>query len=87
MGSDNLASLHKWKNYELILRDYDLYVYRRPDAPPADLEQHPRVHLCDAPMMYLSASYIRDCIKAGKSVQYLVPEAGYDYLEGSGMYR
>lgn len=87
MGSDNLATLHKWKNYELILRDYELYVYRRPDAPPAELEQHHHVRLHDAPMMYLSASYIRDCIKAGKSVQYLVPEAVYEYLEGSGMYR
>ncbi len=87
MGSDNLATLHKWKNYELILRDYNLYVYRRPDAPPAELEQHPHVQCFDAPMMYLSASYIRDCIKAGKSVQYLVPEAVYAYLEGSGMYR
>src|SRR5690554_7025159 len=29
MGEDNLKSLHKWKNYELILRDYDIYVYPR----------------------------------------------------------
>jgi nicotinate-nucleotide adenylyltransferase len=87
MGSDNLAGLHKWKNYGLILRDYDLYVYRRPDAANPELENHPRVHIYDAPMMYLSASYIRDCIKAGKSVQYLVPEAVYAYLEGSRMYR
>lgn len=87
MGSDNLATLHKWKNYELILRDYELYVYRRPDTPPTALEQHPHVHCFDAPMMHLSATYIRDCIKAGKSVQYLVPEPVFEYLESSGLYR
>lgn len=87
MGSDNLATLHKWKNYELILRDYELYVYRRPDAAPADLEQHPNVRLFDAPMMYLSASYIRDCIRAGKSVQYLVPPTVFDYLDSGNLYR
>ncbi len=87
MGSDNLATLHKWKHYERILADYELYVYRRPDVLPSELEQHPHVHHFDAPMMYLSASYIRNCIKSGKSVQYLVPEAVYEYLESSGLYR
>ena len=30
MGSDNLGTLHKWKNYKLILRDYRIYVYPAP---------------------------------------------------------
>jgi nicotinate-nucleotide adenylyltransferase len=38
-------------------------------------------------MMHLSATYIRDCVKAGKSVQYLVPESVFEYLESSGLYR
>ncbi len=87
MGSDNLATIHKWKNYELILRDYQLYVYKRPDAPLPELAGHPHVQLCDAPMMYISASYIRDCLQSGTSVQYLVPDAVCRYLEGSNMYR
>lgn len=87
MGSDNLATLHKWKNYELILRDYELYVYRRPDSEPAELESHHHVRMFDAPMMYLSASYIRDCIQAGKSVQYLVPPAVFNYLDSGNLYR
>ena len=31
MGGDNLATLHKWKNFEVILRDYQIYVYKRPE--------------------------------------------------------
>ena len=29
MGEDNLKEFHKWKNYETILQNYDLYVYPR----------------------------------------------------------
>lgn len=87
MGSDNLATLHKWKNHEIILRDYQVYVYKRPDYVEGPLSAHPHVGLFDAPLMDLSASYVRDMIRAGKSVQYLVPEAVYDYLQTSHLYR
>src|SRR3984957_14698567 len=29
MGSDNLATLHKWKNYEILLKNYEFLVYKR----------------------------------------------------------
>lgn len=29
MGEDNLKSLHKWKNYDVILQNYEIYVYPR----------------------------------------------------------
>jgi nicotinate-nucleotide adenylyltransferase len=86
MGSDNLASIHKWKNYAILLRDYPIYVYNRPgyepEMPPAgDIERF------DAPLMQISASYIRQCLQQGQSVQYLVPDAVFAYLESSGLYR
>lgn len=75
MGGDNLATLHLWKNYQYLLENYDIYVYRRPNYDLGELAQHPRVHLCDAPMLDLSATYIRQCIKNGLSVRYLVPDS------------
>ncbi len=87
MGSDNLATLHKWKNYDILLRDYEIYVYNRPGYSPGEFASHPHVRCFDAPLMQLSASYIRDCIRAGHSVQYLVPDAVFRYLESSGLYR
>ena len=87
MGSDNLVTLQKWKNYEIILRDYQIYVYDRPDYENGPLADHPNVQVFDAPLMYLSASYIRNSIKEGKSVQYLVPESVYEYLLSSNLYR
>jgi nicotinate-nucleotide adenylyltransferase len=87
MGGDNLATLHLWKSYELLLANYDIYVYKRPAAELGELAKHPRVHTFEAPMLDISATYIRKCLRDGKSVQYLVPEAVFEYLEGSSLYR
>lgn len=87
MGGDNLATFHKWKNYETILKHHQIYVYNRPDYDLGKLQSHPNVHIFDAPMMYISASYIRKCIQNGKSVRYLVPDSVYEYLESSNIYK
>ncbi len=87
MGGDNLRSLHKWKNYEIILRDYPIYVYKRPLYEHGDLAAHHNIHLFDAPLMQISASYIRSCLKEGKSIQYIVPKPVFEYLESSNIYK
>ena len=87
MGGDNLGSLHKWKNYEILLRDYQIYVYQRPNYDLGDYHNHPNVQLFDAPMMHISASYIRNCIQQGYSVQYLVAEPVFEFLSTSNLYR
>ncbi|MEM6770847.1 MAG: nicotinic acid mononucleotide adenylyltransferase, partial [Bacteroidota bacterium] len=86
MGGDNLPTLPKWKNAEILLRDYDIHVYNRPGYPAGELVDHPRVTFYDAPLMYLSATYIRQSIKDGHGVRYLVPEAVARELEVSGLY-
>jgi len=87
MGGDNLATLHLWKNYEQILAQHDLYVYQRPQYALGALAEHPRVRIHEAPMLDISATYLRTCIREGKSVRYLVPEAVWEYLDGSPLYR
>ncbi len=87
MGGDNLATLHRWKNHERILQGYHIYLYKRPKTDLGELAGHPHVHHFEAPMLDISATYIRQCIKDGKSVQYLVPEGVFEYLEGSSMYK
>ncbi len=88
MGSDNLPGFPKWKNAALILRDYQLYVYQRPGYPGGELEEHPNVQLFSkVPIMEISASYIRSCIKKGFSTSYLLTPVVHDYVEKTGMYR
>lgn len=89
MGGDNLKTFHKWKNYELILENHEIYVYHRPnyDLTGVAVAENKTVKIFEAPLMNISASYIRKCIKARNSVQYLVPETVFEYLESSGLYR
>jgi nicotinate-nucleotide adenylyltransferase len=87
MGGDNLGSFQKWKNYEIILRDYEIYVYKRPAYEMGELENHPKVKIFEAPLMQISASYIRNCIKAGHTIQYLVTEEVFEYLNSSSLYK
>lgn len=74
IGEDNLTGFTKWKNYERILADYGLYVYARPNAQPSELKSHPAVTIVEAPLLDISATFIRNCIKKGQSVRYLVPD-------------
>jgi nicotinate-nucleotide adenylyltransferase len=87
MGQDNFATLDKWKNYEYILNHHEIYIYPRSGNQPPISVSRPGIHFLDMPTMNISSSYIRDAIKSGKSVQYLVPDAVFEYLELSGMYR
>ncbi|MFZ1705926.1 MAG: nicotinate (nicotinamide) nucleotide adenylyltransferase [Saprospiraceae bacterium] len=87
MGSDNLQSIERWKNYELLLDYYDKYVYNRAgyDQIPEHLQK--RVIFVDAPLLQISSTMIRDRIEEGKSVQYLVSDKVFVYLEASNMYK
>lgn len=75
LGQDNLASFHRWKNYEQILEHHHLYIYPRNGAEAVPLETHPKVTLTQAPLLDISATFIRDMIRQGKSIRYLVPDA------------
>jgi nicotinate-nucleotide adenylyltransferase len=87
MGGDNLATIEKWKNFELILENYNIYVYQRPGYDDGPYANHPHVHiLSDIPMMEISATFIRQAISSGKSIQYLVPDAVYKYIDESAVY-
>ncbi|MBC7885939.1 MAG: nicotinate (nicotinamide) nucleotide adenylyltransferase, partial [Saprospiraceae bacterium] len=87
MGADNLESIEKWKNFEKLLSDYDIYVYNRPGFKLGKYADHHRIKVLDAPLLDISATFIRTAIKAGKSVQYLLPDPVYKYLENSNLYR
>ena len=87
MGSDNLVSLPRWKNHEILLERYRILVYPRPGSPEPELAAHPRVRLLEVPQILLSASYIRKRIAAGKSIRYLVTEPVRRYIDELALYR
>ena len=86
MGGDNLQSLDKWKNHEKIV-EHNIYVYKRPGSNGGCYDNHPNIQYMDAPMLDISATYIRECIKQGLSIEYLVPDRVYAYLLNSRLYK
>lgn len=87
MGEDNLASFTRWKNYERILEDYGLYVYRRPNVQLSELHTHPNVTFVEAPLLDISATFIRNCIRNKQSVRYLVPDVVEEMIRAKGFYQ
>ena len=87
MGSDNLASLHRWRNYEYILQNYHILVYPRPGSEHCALRDHPSVTMVDVPMIDISSSYIRRLLAEHRDVRYLLTEPVYKYLTEMHFYQ
>jgi len=79
MGSDNLESLRKWKNFEVILERFKIYVYPRPGFPGGEFAAHRNVVMTDAPQMSISSTMIREAIRAKKNMQFFMPEGAWRY--------
>ena len=89
MGEDNLKSLHKWKNYEVILERYPIYVYPRVSEGLVETQfhDHPKITKVNAPIMELSSTFIRKGIKEGKNVRPLLPAEVWKYLDEMNFYK
>ena len=101
MGEDNLRTLHKWYNHEHLMENYTFYVYPRVLTIQEEEEvvemgslsengfmKHPSIIMCeDAPVMKVSASFIRQAIKDGKDVRYLLTEPVHKYLDEMNFYK
>ncbi|UPL48496.1 nicotinate (nicotinamide) nucleotide adenylyltransferase [Hymenobacter sublimis] len=87
MGEDNLPGLPRWKDAGRILAENEVYVYPRPGVTPTDSKPQPGVQVVDAPLLDISATYIRSCVRAGKSVRYLVPEPVEQQILAAGYWR
>src|SRR6185503_12202435 len=86
MGSDSYQNLDKWRNFETIINNYEIFVYKRKDHEIKNVFSKKPVVL-DAPLIEISASQIRENIKAGKSIRYLVPEIVREEIETRKFYK
>ncbi len=87
MGADNLSSLKKWKNYEVLLRDYQFYVYPRLKESTSEYLNHTNVHVTETPIMELSSTFIRKAIKDQKDIRYFVPDKVLNFIEAKSLYK
>lgn len=83
MGSDSFQNIDKWKNYEMIINNYKLYVYQRKGFDLKNSNNSETIKLLDAPLLEISATNIRQLVKQGKSIRYMVPEKIREEIEGN----
>lgn len=89
MGEDNLKGLHKWKNYETILENHNIYVYPRVSngAIAHKFKEHEKIHRVDAPIMEISSTFIRKAHKEGRNIKPMLPPEAWKYMDEMNFYR
>src|SRR4051812_45979905 len=85
LGSDSFQNITKWKNYEQLLKNYSFLIYSRPGFQVvSDLKN---VQILKAPLLEISSTQLRQAIKDGRSIRYLVPEKVREEIEKNGYYK
>lgn len=89
MGEDNLKTFHKWKNYEHILSEYQIYTCPRVGEKevPEAFVNHPNIQFTDTPIIEISATLIRNSIRDAKDVRPLLPNEVWKYIDEMNFYR
>lgn len=93
IGGDNLENFHKWKNYKIILRDYKLYVYKRPNTKILEKynefkQEIPttEIEILESPQFEISSNFIRTSIKQGKDIRFFLPDKVWNYINKMNFY-
>jgi nicotinate-nucleotide adenylyltransferase len=88
MGADSLAQLDTWKDPDELASSCELVVFRRAGSMPddADPELGRAVRVLDTPLIEVSSSDIRERVRRGLSIRYLVPGGVIAYIEEKNLY-
>ena len=86
MGSDSYQNIDKWKNYELLVKNYNIIIYLRPGHEIKG-QLPPGISIIDAPLLELSSTHIRDLIKRKQSIKFMVPDVVKEEIERNHYYR
>ena len=87
MGSDNLTTLHKWKNYQQLIEQYPIIVYQRRGFTKDPFPEVKTIQHIKFPFIDISSTFIREQIKKGISVRYFMPDVVWQYIEEMKFYK
>jgi len=87
MGSDSFQNLRSWKNYAQILQHHQVIVYQRPGFEIDSEEKNSNIIILKAPLLEISSTHIRESLREGKSIRYLVPDSVMNEIERNSYYK
>ena len=79
IGADNWKTFHRWKDYQIILKNFQIVVYPRKGVEEINYN-HYNMRYCNAPMIEISSSFIRKNLKEGKDIRFFLPAGVYDKI-------
>ncbi len=85
-GMDSLQNFRNWREYQKILDNYELLVFPREGYDGGDLVDYPSVSILKTPILEISSTFIRQCIKEGHDVRHFMPEKAFNYLMQNRFY-
>lgn len=85
-GMDSLQNFKNWREYQKILDNYELLVFPREGYDGGDLVDYPSVNILKTPILEISSTFIRQCIKEGRDVRHFMPEKAFNYLKQNRFY-
>lgn len=87
MGSDSFTNLPRWKNFELILSNHSIIVYKRPGFDIGGNSHSKNISVLSTPLLDISSTHIRKLIKESKDIRYLVPDKVREAIDGAGYFK
>lgn len=95
-GSDNLKTLDTWKKVEELITKFKLYILERDNDCMEKIIENNKllrnhresfIKAKDTIKSNLSSTFVREKIKAGKSIRYLTPDEVITYIKQHQLYR
>ena len=79
-------TLTNGKTMNVIIKNYPYYVYLRPGFE-VDNNMNAKLTIGGCSVVEISATHIRQLIKEGKSIRYMVPDKVREEIEKGGYYK
>lgn len=95
MGGDNLPKFDQWLRFQWILQHFRILIYPRKGYEYADLKliiekfknyEAKSLQFVQAPLIEISATFIRTNLKAGKDLRYFLHPRVYQYISEKHLY-
>lgn len=89
IGSDNVPTFNKWKNYLEILKRYSIIVYPRQFSDISkERKDYPQMIFMEgAPLFKFSSTEVRENIRQGKNFESMVDALVFDFIQKYKLYR
>jgi nicotinate-nucleotide adenylyltransferase len=87
IGSDNWETFHRWKDYQLILKNFKIWIYPRMGTGRIFID-HPNVKMIKgAPKLEMSSTIIRRAIRQEKDVRFYMPTGLFEEVLATGFFQ